>query len=52
LISKTAAIVHPSGELALDKSEGSVKGVVVLGGAMSTAGSPERLRSKTLEISR
>ena len=37
--------------VALDKSEGSVKGIVVLGGASSTAAAPERLRTKTLEIS-
>ena len=36
----------------LDKSEGSVKGIVILGGASSTAAAPERLRTKTLEISR
>ena len=36
----------------LDKSEGSVKGIVIRGSAMSTATLPERLRTKTLEISR
>jgi hypothetical protein len=36
----------------LDKSEGVVKGVVVLGGAQAPLASPEKLRTKTLEISR
>jgi hypothetical protein len=36
----------------LDKSEGSVKGIVVLGGAKAPLALPERLRTKTLEISR
>ena len=36
----------------LDKSEGSVKGIVVLGGAAAPLGLPERLRTKALEISR
>ena len=35
----------------LDKSEGSVKGIVILGGAKAPLVSPERLRTKTLEIS-
>lgn len=39
------------GWVALDKSEGSVKGIVALGGAVSTACVPERLRTKTPEIS-
>ena len=37
--------------VALDKSEVSVKGIIVLSGAMSIAELPERLRTKTLEIS-
>jgi hypothetical protein len=36
----------------LDKNEGAVKGVVVVGGAQAPPGLPERLRTKTLEISR
>jgi hypothetical protein len=36
---------------ASDKSEGSVKGILILGGARAPLGSPERLRTKTLEIS-
>jgi len=39
-----------TGRLALDKSEGVVKSIVVLGGASSTADLPERLRTKALEI--
>jgi hypothetical protein len=35
--------------VALDKSEGGVKDKVILGGAMSTAFLPERLRTKTLQ---
>ena len=35
----------------LDKSEVSVKGIIVLSGAMSIAELPERLRTKTLGIS-
>jgi predicted alpha/beta-hydrolase family hydrolase len=38
--------------VALDKSEVSVKGIVILGGAQAPPGLPERLRTKTLEISR
>jgi hypothetical protein len=33
----------------LDKSEGSVKDIVILGGASAPLGLPERLRTKTLE---
>ena len=40
------------GRVALDKSEVSVKGVVLLGSAPAPLASPERLRTKTLEISR
>jgi len=36
----------------LDKSEVAVKSKVVLGGAQAPPGLPERLRTKTLEISR
>jgi hypothetical protein len=36
----------------LDKNEGSVKGVVVLGGAQAPPDLPDWLRTKTLEISR
>jgi hypothetical protein len=36
----------------LDKNEGGVKGIVVLGSAEAPPFSPERLRTKTLEISR
>ena len=36
----------------LDKSEGSVKGIIVLGSAEAPLALPERLRTKTLEISR
>jgi len=36
----------------LDKNEGSVKGIVVLGGARAPLVLPERLRTKALEISR
>jgi hypothetical protein len=40
------------GRVPLDKSEGAVKGVEILGGAQAPPGLPERLRTKTLEISR
>jgi hypothetical protein len=36
----------------LDKNEGGVNGIVVLGSAETPLFSPERLRTKTLEISR
>jgi hypothetical protein len=36
----------------LDKREGSVKGELLLGGVFAPLRSPERLRTKTLEISR
>jgi len=36
----------------LDKSEGTVKDIVILGGAQAPLALPERLRAKTLEISR
>jgi hypothetical protein len=36
----------------LDKSEGTVKDIVVLGSAKAPLFLPERLRTKTLEISR
>ncbi len=36
----------------LDKSEGTVKAIVVLGSAGAPLRLPERLRTKTLEISR
>jgi hypothetical protein len=36
----------------LDKNEGAVKGIVVLGGAKAPLGLPERLRTKAPEISR
>jgi hypothetical protein len=36
----------------LDKSEGGVKGKRILGGAGAPLALPERLRTKTLEISR
>jgi len=38
--------------VALDKSEGSVKGKNILGSAEAPLASPERLRTKPLEISR
>jgi hypothetical protein len=38
--------------VALDKSEGSVKSKVILCSAEAPLLSPERLRTKTLEISR
>jgi len=38
--------------VALDKSEGSVKDKDILGGALAPLSSPQRLRTKTLEISR
>jgi hypothetical protein len=59
--SKTAGrrVAHPSSRVylkqmrvPLDKSEGSVKGIVFLGGASAPLALPERLRTKTLEISR
>jgi hypothetical protein len=36
----------------LDKSEGSVKDIIILGSAGAPLCSPERLRTKALEISR
>jgi hypothetical protein len=47
---ETCKITPPG--VALDKSEGSVKGIVILGGAQAPPGLPERLRTKALEISR
>jgi hypothetical protein len=38
--------------VALDKREGSVKGKNILGSAEAPLALPERLRTKTLEISR
>ncbi len=38
--------------VALDKREGSVKGKLLLGGVFAPHVSPERSRTKTLEISR
>jgi hypothetical protein len=40
------------GRVPLDKNEGGVNGIVVLGSAETPLFSPERLRTKTLEISR
>jgi len=42
----------PQMRVPLDKSEVPVKSVVVLGGAQAPTVLPERLRTKTLEISR
>jgi len=43
---------HHPGRVPLDKREGSVKGKLLLGGVFAPLRSPERLRTKTLEISR
>ena len=45
-------LAYGEGRATLDKSEGVVKSIVVLGGANSTADLPEKLRTKALEISR
>jgi hypothetical protein len=45
-----AIILHP--RVPLDKSEGSVKGTLVLGGAMSTAALPEKVEDQGPGISR
>jgi hypothetical protein len=42
----------PLSRVPLDKSEGSVKGKDILCSAWAPLGLPERLRTKTLEISR
>jgi hypothetical protein len=45
-------MIASNSRVRLDKSEGSVKDIVILGSAAAPLALPERLRTKTLEISR
>jgi len=50
-VAQTPTLTSHERRVALDKSEGVVKGIVVLAGAEHRVSLPERLRTKTLEIS-